>query len=615
MRNNRQFDFWSVQFNEEIVHKKENSNTCIYRQLGCGKGLSLFDDYNPFNGIKVGEARIPGPREGFILEVANVSHLLNQSSSITNRKFHAMICGEHSLVPHQFHEVREKLGRNMFCDLSKLVPDTVHQLGGVGIVVRGKRPIKPKIISKNLEQISDKGRFALYGIEPFANTIIPTYYYYGKTGGDLDTRIAQQTDNALQCIFEDANLQLPGPKIICGDFNCSLANLPDTKLCMELYGFVNLGSIASSFGGIDDEYTCVANAYCAHNIRDYILVNQEALDMIQKFSIDHDSGLPVHSVLCVEFKACADKVEYEKVTLPKSLMSVFLNQCQLAYDHINFQAKQAKALEKLNLDKKIVFGIKLPESEIKATNHNKSMGLAPNVVEVIDEEKANLKELFIEDEFIDKTIYTVDQKQQQLDCLHSHMDPLVDANLLRFKHFSDTKDAEAYIKLVAKLVEEAFCSYGKLDQHQASDIKGRAKVNVSKGKNKIVVDVMEDNEVMFNISSQSMHILKQIRRLDKIKACVAKIVGLKKGQLDVVNSEVGLNLEIKGNVKAFVKGFAKGDPNPDSLDYFRSKSDAEDISYFSVVKLAENYRKHLAGLRKASATVTNAKIDNTYKGN
>jgi len=130
-----------------------------------------------------------------------------------------------------------------------------------------------------------------------------------------------------------------------------------------------------------------------------------------------------------------------------------------------------------------------------------------------------------------------------------------------------------------------------------------------------VVDVKEDIEVMFNISSQSMHILKQIRRLDNIKACVAKIVGLRKGQLDVVNSEVGLNLEIKGNVKAFVKGFAKGDPNPDSLDYFRSKSDAEDISYFSVVKLAENYRKHLAGLRKASAAVTKARSDNKYKGN
>ena len=361
----RHNDFWCVQLKQEVVHKNEKSHMCKLCHLSCENGLNVsdfslsFGDFNPFNGIKIGEARNPGPTKGFLLEIANVSHLLNQSSCLTSRKFHALICGEHSLLPRQFHEVREKLGKNMFCDLTKLVPDTVHQLGGVGIIVRGKRPIKPKIISKNLEQISDKGRVALYGIEPFANTVIPTYYYYGKTGGELDTKIAQQTDSALQCIFEDANLQMPGPKIICGDFNCSLGSLPDTKLCMELYGFVNLGSIASSFGGKDDEFTCVANAFCAHNIRDYVLVNQEALDMIEHFSIDHKSGLPVHSVLGVHFKTCADKVDYEKVTLPKSLMSVFLNQCQLAYDHINFQAHQAKESEKLNLDKKIVFDIKL----------------------------------------------------------------------------------------------------------------------------------------------------------------------------------------------------------------------------------------------------------------
>ncbi len=195
----------------------------------------------------------------------------------------------------------------MFNHLSKLVPDTVHQLGGVGIVVQGKRPILPKVLSKNLMKLCDNGRFGIYGIEPFANLIIPTYYYYGKSGGDLDKKISQQTDDALQCIFEDANLQLPGPKIICGDLNCSLSNLPDTKLCMELYGFTNLGSIANSFGGVDDEYTCIANSCCAHNVRDYVFVNQEALDIIDHFKIVHDSGLPVHSILHIRFKTCREK--------------------------------------------------------------------------------------------------------------------------------------------------------------------------------------------------------------------------------------------------------------------------------------------------------------------
>ena len=92
-------------------------------------------------------ARIPGPKEGFILEVANVIHLLNQSSNIANRKFHALVCGGHSLLPHQFCELRGNFGKNMFWDLSKLVPDTVHQLGVVGIILQGRRPIKPTVFS------------------------------------------------------------------------------------------------------------------------------------------------------------------------------------------------------------------------------------------------------------------------------------------------------------------------------------------------------------------------------------------------------------------------------------------------------------------------------------
>ena len=73
------------------------------------------------------------------------------------------------------------------------------------------------------------------------------------------------------------------------------------------------------------------------------------------------------------------------------------------------------------------------------------------------------------------------------------------------------------------------------------------------------------------------------------------------------NSVVGLNQEIHGNVNAFVSGFVSGDPCPDCLVYFRSKMQSGDVSYFAVVRIAENYRKHLALLRKASTTATKAK--------
>ena len=119
-------------------------------------------DLNPYTGIRIGQAKHPGP---FRLEIANVTHLVNQGPRLAQRPFNALVVGEHSLTKQQECEIRPIYGNDIFCNLSNLVPDNTHQLGGVGILTKGKRPIVPDIICKELKEHSLLGRVGLFAAE------------------------------------------------------------------------------------------------------------------------------------------------------------------------------------------------------------------------------------------------------------------------------------------------------------------------------------------------------------------------------------------------------------------------------------------------------------------
>ena len=151
------------------------------------------------------------------------------------------------------------LGKGCFFDLAPLVPETTHQLGGAGMVCRNARPIMPEIKLPALKEIAEQGRFSLCTLRLGPCCFLMVYIIYGWTNGNVDDQAANCTDALWSLILQDSGLQPPGPKLYVGDYSASLKRLPTLYGEIQDNKLVNVGGIASAYGGKDDDYTCIAN--------------------------------------------------------------------------------------------------------------------------------------------------------------------------------------------------------------------------------------------------------------------------------------------------------------------------------------------------------------------
>ena len=308
---------------------------------------------DPYNGVRVGEARKPGPSNvnpgPYLLEVANVTHLSNNAHTLCTRSFNAMIVTEHSLVPSQFNKAAKIFTKRCKLDLSGLDQEHANQVGGTGMILAGNNHIiKPKPLNKNLIKLNGKGRCGMYGIEPCKNTIILVYGVYGVTRGDSSDQAAASTCDIISSILQDADEQEVGPKLIVGDFNASIHRLPSLEQAIREGKYTDVGSIASNFKGVDNDTTCKASEKCKATRRDYVIANTEALSLIDTFKIDHDAHVPVHDIIQVQFKGQVALQKYDAVKLPKTIHSIFLEQCRENYGNINIAKADTLIKEKLN---------------------------------------------------------------------------------------------------------------------------------------------------------------------------------------------------------------------------------------------------------------------------
>ena len=141
--------------------------------------------------------------------------------------------------------------------------------------------------------------------------------------------------------------QDPGPKLISGDGNASVYRLPVIQDMITSGKIIDIGSIASMYGGIDNDTTCKVNANCKATRKDYVFANPEAHSLIDKFEVDHCSLIPVHNVIRVIFKGEAPVHTYDAVQLPKSINDVFKDRCIDVYGEDNIaSAKIAREKKK-----------------------------------------------------------------------------------------------------------------------------------------------------------------------------------------------------------------------------------------------------------------------------
>ena len=135
--------------------------------------------------------------------------------------------------------------------------------------------------------------------------------------------------------------------------------------------------------------------------------------------------------------------------------------------------------------------------------------LAANIIEAteVDEEVTSLE--MQEEEFIDKTkFYATDQIKEQKTILHLILDTKLLLAKESFEGFIANKDSTGYIQMFAKIVEQAFVEFGKLEDDQVEHVSGRDKVNV-KQTYIIVVDniKVEEDDIQCNVDKQCIHLM------------------------------------------------------------------------------------------------------------
>ena len=115
--------------------------------------------------------------------------------------------------------------------------------------------------------------------------------------------------------------------------------------------------MASAFGGNDFEHTCRIDASALPTRRDYAIANRAALELIRGFHVDHDAGLPVHSVLQIRFCYSAPEYPRDIVVLPKSLHQAFANACVSIFHSENLATAKQRSERVANKQSKFVCNV------------------------------------------------------------------------------------------------------------------------------------------------------------------------------------------------------------------------------------------------------------------
>ena len=486
----------------------------------------------PLVSCRIGEASNPGPSpeeasgRGYLLGVANVTHLRHQAPRIAIRPFDAMVVSEHSLTVAQQSGLRGALGRDIFYHLSPLIPDAAHQVGGVGIIHRHHRPICPNVLHPALKILVTQGRVQLYALNIGGGILVHVYQVYGATNGNGSSQAASVTNSIVAHILSDIQLQAQHPVLITGDLNADPDKLQVVKDAIDDHVLYDVGAIASAFGGIDCAPTCRINATASPTRRDFVLANIQALKCIHFFRVDDDAGFPVHSVLQVKFHTRPQGTRCDSVHLPHCLHRAFHAHVVNTYRNDNI-ARGVERRQSL-ADRTSIFRceVDLPEPSARITGSSGQVkhDIADNVADACDNLMAHVDELdeqAVEDDVADQV--TNEQYQTQLHLLHECMDEKLSGHDDQWNGLLATGDSSKYITLLANCIEDAVVQFTSSDKATAKKLKGRGKVNAtSKAVHPTHMRIPTDCSPEHQFGQSITRLTDQLTRLTAIKACLAK---------------------------------------------------------------------------------------------
>ncbi len=182
----------------------------------------------------------------------------------------------------------------------------------------------------------------MYACEPIKNVHVLVYVLYCWTNGEHDNEAAGMTNELINLVLQDSNLQHDGPKLITTDLNCTIERLPALQFAIDNEGWCDVGGKASAFKGINELHTCKATPHARETRRDFVFANPKATPLIDFFKVDDDANLHTHKIITLGFKQVKPCYEYDSVKLPERIFKIFQDKCLKIYGEQNIELHQRK---------------------------------------------------------------------------------------------------------------------------------------------------------------------------------------------------------------------------------------------------------------------------------
>ena len=148
------------------------------------------------------------------------------------------------------------------------------------------------------------GRLAAHWCEVGTRTIL-IWNLYGWTGGATCEEAAQRSDDLFQIIKEETAQHEDVLSVIAADVNATDTDLPTLLNLTQTDQWIDVGAVASKWGGKDNEMTCKASKISKATRIDRIFVNNLLFPAVRGFQVDTCDEYPAHQPLQLRLEAGA----------------------------------------------------------------------------------------------------------------------------------------------------------------------------------------------------------------------------------------------------------------------------------------------------------------------
>ena len=165
-------------------------------------------------------------------------------------------------------------------------------------------PLQPN--TSALKKIAAQGRISICLAIISTRLSMVVYNPYCPSGGHTDHLAAARTDAIFAAIREDHRERGCPPSAIACDLNAETRDIPTLTKLLAVGGWVDVGAIASRWGGNDAQHTCLAPNAKTKTRRDYIFLTANLVTAVTKHRVFDDGTFAVHARVQVTFTTKAE---------------------------------------------------------------------------------------------------------------------------------------------------------------------------------------------------------------------------------------------------------------------------------------------------------------------